>query len=677
MESLDLLQGIKSTYIIDNVFEYVENKSFKYKLLINSKKLQKLLKIDIQDYKKLSYEFTNYQNFSNFLLFTENSKSIKDLKEQFQKDIKNYKLSEEIFINDFSEIYFNKVYNNYKSKEEINKNILGNHLDIDIYSPFYESLKTKDIFEKLFAIHIPLRFIRGKNLKDDYIKAINDLYKYNPSFGSFHFELNEYNDYDLTNFQDLNQNIKIMKKLIIDFAGHRDNFFYESEIFKNKIREKFFLNLFSNSNIKDNLLYLEIKLKYPSELPEFNYENLNDLKLLEELRLENLCSTKGFSLKLNNLKYLYLNQCQNILLSENSSSNLIILNLFRDEGICNYKGQKLKCPKLEKFKICFCKENYSNIFDFKSFQSLKYFLRVNSNDFLELGNAPLEKVYISSKCPNFSKEIEIKILRKLIEIRTLKEVKIDLEYMNNDDIEFIEGENQSVEKLIVNIRKEDLFTDSEIILFNLQNKFPNLKEIYIHINGKIFCSLDKTKKKIDLIENAKCKINKFSLSWSKRPSYPNLKLFIGPYENLVDVTFGCYSSLFIEKSFPIFLINSKTIFKSLLYFKFDDLDADPSNPFVAIDLKKIKYVINNLDKMPNLKSFIFKCRCKKINYDVYKRFIISLLSLKVKNIELNLNNEIEEEFNDNELKDIYKEYDPKNFEKIQIIKIFKKNDKNF
>ena len=637
MQSLDLLQGIKSTFIIDNVFEYVKNKSFKYKLLINSKKLQKLLKIDILDYKKLSYEFINYQNFSNFLIFKEKPKSIEYLKEQFQKDIKNYKLSEEIFINEFSEIYFNKEYNNYKSKEEKEKNILDNHLNIDIYSPFYESLKTKDIFEKLFAIHIPLRFIRGKNLKDDYIKAINDLYKYNPSFGSFHFELNEYNDYDLTNFQDLNQNIKIMKKLIIDFAGHRDNFFYESEIFKNKIREKFFLNLFSNSNIKDNLLYLEIKLKYPSELPEFNYENLNDLKLLEELRLENLCSTKGFSLKLNNLKYLYLNQCQNILLSENCSSNLVILNLFRDEGICNYKGQKLKCPKLEKFKICFCKVN---------------------------------------KLRNFSKAIEINILRKLIEIKTLKEVKIDLEYMNNDDIELIKGENQSVEKLIVNIRKEDLFTDSEIILFNLQNKFPNLKEIFIHINGQNYYNLDKTKKKIDLIENDKCKINKFSLSWSKRPSYPNLKLFIGPYENLVDVTFGCYSSLFIEKSFPIFLINSKTIFKSLLYFKFDDLDADPSNPFVAIDLKKIKYVINNLDKMPNLKSFIFKCRCKKINYDVYKRFIINLLSLKIKNIELNLNNEIEE-FNDNELKDIYKEYDPKNFEKIQIIKIFKKNDKNF
>ena len=98
MESLDLLQGIKSTYIIDNIFEYVENKSFKYKLLINSKKLQKLLKIDILDYKKLSYEFINYQNFSNFLIFKEKAKSIEYLKEQFQKDIKNYKLSEEIFI---------------------------------------------------------------------------------------------------------------------------------------------------------------------------------------------------------------------------------------------------------------------------------------------------------------------------------------------------------------------------------------------------------------------------------------------------------------------------------------------------------------------------------------------------------------------------------------------------
>ena len=38
----------------------------------------------------------------------------------------------------------------------------------------------------------------------------------------------------------------------------------------------------------------------------------------------------------------------------------------------------------------------------------------------------------------------------MIEIKTLKEIKIDITRINNDDIELIKGGNTSVEKLIVN-----------------------------------------------------------------------------------------------------------------------------------------------------------------------------------------------------------------------------------
>ena len=202
-----------------------------------------------------------------------------------------------------------------------------------------------------------------------------------------------------------------------------------------------------------------------------------------------------------------------------------------------------------------------------------------------------------------------------------------------------------MEKLIINYNYNDDNYNEENIFYSLQEKFPNLKEIKIYINNSVYYSDDD--KKMDINVKSDCKINKFTIAGIHIINPINTKFIIGPYENLVDVEFGCMSSSFkLEKSFPIFMQKCNYTFKSLINFKYDNSIE------VNINIEVIKNIINNLNKMPNLKIFIFKGKCKEISEEIYKKFIEELLLLRIKNIELNLYNNINE-YSEDELKDIF------------------------
>ena len=47
------------------------------------------------------------------------------------------------------------------------------------------------------------------------------------------------------------------------------------------------------------------------------------------------------------------------------------------------------------------------------------------------------------------------MIKKLIDIKTLKEIKLNLSFINSKDIESIEGENASVKKLIIDLHKQN------------------------------------------------------------------------------------------------------------------------------------------------------------------------------------------------------------------------------
>ena len=135
---------------------------------------------------------------------------------------------------------------------------------------------------------------------------------------------------------------------------------------------------------------------------------------------------------------------------------------------------------------------------------------------------------------------------------------------------------------------------------------------------------------------------------------------------MIDVEFGCTGSSFnYEDSFPLFNENYNAIFESLVSFKFISKNT--------LGIRIIKNVINNLDKMPNLKIFVFKAICE-IDEENYIKLIEKLLLSNIKNIEFDLNfggdtKEIKEEYFEKELNNICKGIDIKKFDKIKINKI--------
>ena len=135
-------------------------------------------------------------------------------------------------------------------------------------------------------------------------------------------------------------------------------------------------------------------------------------------------------------------------------------------------------------------------------------------------------------------------------------------------------------------------------------------------------------------------------------------------------------SLNLDKSFPLFSENCEYIFKSLIRFKLDNTKVvkryyeNERNKY-RFDIKIIKNVINNLDKMPNLKNFIFKVK-SEIDEETYKQLIEKLLLSNIKNIEFKiLDNDHEEEYSLEELENMFKDFNIKKFDNINIT-IFKK-----
>ena len=192
----------------------------------------------------------------------------------------------------------------------------------------------------------------------------------------------------------------------------------------------------------NNLIFLEIKNLRNEENFIYDLENINNFKSLEELKLENVIILKALKLKLNTLKHLSLCNCDQIGISENCALGLKSLSLFRSKLI-HYNSSYLKFPELEQLKISFCfygksncwknpriwYQDFKKIIDFKSLKKLKFLYRGDISLFLALNNNSLEKAYISSYTMGGT-NIEKSMIKKFIDIKTLKEIKLSLYDIN-------------------------------------------------------------------------------------------------------------------------------------------------------------------------------------------------------------------------------------------------------
>ena len=681
MEAKSLLEGIKSKFIIRTLFSLLIDIK-KYKIVIYSKLFQNILNLNLQKYKEKCFEPFQHINFLSLLSNKNDTDSIKKIRNFDIKSLEN-KLNEELIknkikrikydkvIQEYIETYFTKIYNDYKSKEEAPKKILDNQLIIDIYSPIYKLLLKKDILDKLFILRIPLPLICKKKLMNEYYNVTDLLYEQNPNFASFYCQIFGYNDESyLQYFKDYCKYFKQVKKFIIEINGENGlgSFFeFPTEIFKFE-------------NIKNNLIVLDLKCVNFGNWHSFQNsetigKNLKELNSLEELRLEGF---KKFHLDNINLKYLYVSNCDSIILSKNCFANMEIINLFRLRNFdIDDHNKKIKLPNLVKFKVSFCGHNCNevlnyNLFDLTSCSKLKYYLpRIDLSTFLSLGETLLEKVYISTTRYDqlIDKQSEINMIQKLLEIKTLKEIKIEITQLIEKDIELIKGENLSVEKLIVVINPIDgpgYYYNNAPHIINLcciQKKFPNLKEfqVYHETDHSGICNLE-----INPDSNSKIIKIKFS-ECGKGDDYGyDTKFNIAPYEDLISIEFGCMETSFkYEQCLPLFKEKCDSIFKSLKEFKFVSRICPGK-----FDLKFITNIINNIDKMPNLNRFVFIAKCK-IDEVTFKKIMEKLLFSDVKNIELCLNPNVNiiREYSVIEIENLFKGIDIKKFEEIKITKI--------
>ena len=135
---------------------------------------------------------------------------------------------------------------------------------------------------------------------------------------------------------------------------------------------------------------------------------------------------KVFNLRLDVLEKLTLGFCDNILLfNDNNYINLKLLSLFGNHNIKSH--YPLKLPEIKKCNLSNSNDiekDFNFIIDFSSLNKVKQ-LRCSINNFLLLNNSLLEKITLFST-NNISKETEIKMLDKILSIKTLKNIEFDL-----------------------------------------------------------------------------------------------------------------------------------------------------------------------------------------------------------------------------------------------------------
>ena len=631
MESICLFEKIKSKYICQKVFEYIKEENFKFKFLLYSKYFQKKLELEIIDFKE-RYIIQSKINFDNYLccysLFNADPKN-------FDKNIISKKLEEELikYNLDINIIYEYLLHDNkrflkiIKEKEKENKLVKYHYFmkQISIFSPFFDFLSKSEYFD-LFTIPISVKTIERFNLKDEYIKTFENLNKLHlVKYPSIFFDYKKTSD--INYLKEFKIRFGKIKRLIIshEFSIYIDNYDY------------FFKTLFSFNNIEKNIIHLNLFVGFikKDKLDPNSLKNLNSFFSLEVLELKGFKFKTTFTLKLKNLKKLILKNCENLTFAENSCLNLKILYLLD----CSIEKPKylIKMPELEECVLpnnIINKQKYSNIIDFGSFEKIKK-LTAETGDFINIKNNLLENITLYSY--NSSSENEKIMLEKILSIKTLKDVNFEIKEIGDYEISNIGGENISV----INLSIKWINNFDDCTVYNLQNKFPYSSNISLYTPYK------KTQTYLEIQENQKCKINKFSL---KIGGYKNILFYCQSFENLISVDFFVNNDIInIIDSFPLFNDECKVIFKALKNFKFSNYSNEMSINF-------FNNVFNNIKCMPVLKKFDFHGINKDFTEDFYKKFMEKILILELDYVYFVIkknSNDSDEKYKEEEIKEMF------------------------
>ena len=622
----NMLKQIKSNFILKVIIDFIKEDK-KLQLFSFSKYFQEIIGIKLLDYQQQ--------------YFKKKGVKLDDLKEFFSPiQIKNNNFNKNI-LKDNLKLYLNRnsikydmlksyliEYNKYHIK---NLNIENApKKPIDIFSPFFDDLLKNKCLE-LYIIPIEIELIEKFQLYNDYKEAFAKINKFKSNFS---IKINYKNENVIYFIKDFKMNFELLKGLEMLNIGNEKNINYDN----------LFKNLFSINNFGKNIFNLNLKVPdvWSKINDSKNFEKINSFQNLKFLELNGFNFQNNFILNLNDIIFLNLRNCKNIILSQNNKLKTLFIsncNILKNNSLGKYENLE-KC-ELSNYKN---DQKFYEILDFPSFSNLKY-LNCQTCDFVYLpDDSSLENANLISTS-DISNETEKLMIEKICKLKKLKEISFNIYCTNIEDFSKINYNNSSLEKIIIGIKKE-----SQIVNFSgLISKFNNLSELKVDFQaGEEYFNVN-----LKINENYNNKINKLDISGCG--AY-NIELYCGPYSNLVELKLyenGNITNL--KDTFPLFKENCQITFNKLNNFQFInmELSTEPC-PFEVIN-----NLYNNLDKTPNLKNITIKCFSTEMDKEYYKKFIRKLLEMKLDSITLDIHKMDEEDdsLGDNytleELKEIY------------------------
>jgi hypothetical protein len=201
-------------------------------------------------------------------------------------------------------------------------------------------------------------------------------------------------------------------------------------------------------------------------------------------------------------------------------------------------------------------------------------------------------------------------MEKLISMDSLNEIDIILRKINHKDIAEIKGENHSVKEICINWKNKN-----DCLLISLQEKFLKLNNLKVKLGDMKIDKMAYCKIK----ENRKCNTHEININCQ---GYGNIEFNVESLENLfnVNLSFDSYINS-LEYLFPLFNDKCNVNFNLLTHFSFTYFPC-------LIDMNIINNIINNTDKIPNIKEFYFRVCCEG-EEEIIEKLFKKILSLNL------------------------------------------------
>lgn len=619
----NLLKHIKSKFLLKNIFDFIKENTYYFKIFTYSKYFQGILDIKLIDYKEQYFNKTGIK-LNDYFSFKSQSKGNSN-NHNFNKNLLKNNLESFLKANKINFSTLKTYLIEYYEKHSKEFGGSQSKILLDIYSPFFDALSKSKCFE-LFIIPIEIETIEKYQLNKDYVEAFNNLNLYKCK--NFSVKINFRNEKDIDIIKDFKINFEEIKELDMINVGSDKNINYD-DLFK---------NFFSYKNFGKNLTDLNLKIHDVWGKINTNiFDLINDFQNLKTLELNGINFQKNIKLNLNGIISLSLRNCSNIILSNCNELRVLILsncNILKNEI-------KAKLENLERCELLNYKKNqeYNQILDFSSMYNLKY-LVCYSCDFINLKNDSTLEIANLYSSPKLTLEKEKILLEKICRLKRLTEITFGIFFINLKEIPDIKIKNSSLKKMHVALREEiESFDVSGFI-----NNFENLSDLKFDINignADEDCELN-----LKIKEDKNCKIDKLCISGC---GIKNLNISCGPFSNLIELKLEQVGFLInLEDIFPLFQKNCKIKFDKLNTFCLSQF-SEGGCPFEIF-----KNLYNNLDKVPNLKNIEINCSSDEIEKEIYEKFVIKLLEKKLDSINLEIRrDDADDTYTLEELQELY------------------------